>query len=273
MTISVSANMYESEQLRDITGTTIRPGGFALTEKAAELCRLEKGARVLDIGCGVGATVEYLKMVHEIDAFGIDISTSLLHQGRRRFPDLAVVCGNASALPLADSVFQAVFCECVLSLTPDPASVLEEISRVLLPGGFLIVTDIYQRVPIILPRNNSLSLNCCLRGAVGKDRIQSLINENGFTLMLWEDHTNLLKILTAKLVFAYGSVEKFRSSFCDCQQSSAMINRICDMKPGYYFLTAKKSQSADIMTPGNELMHRLYETFHDPAPTLPIADR
>ncbi len=66
-------NLHESREMRSVTGPTIRPGGLTLTERAFAFCSLPERARVLDVGCGVGATVEFLCREH-LGAFGVDTS-------------------------------------------------------------------------------------------------------------------------------------------------------------------------------------------------------
>jgi arsenite methyltransferase len=237
----MTANLYESEQLQRITGNTIRPGGLFLTEKAVLLCRLKKRSRVLDVGCGTGATVEYLKESHGLNALGLDLSSSLLNQGRKRNPGLPLIRGNASDLPARDSIFQAVFCECVLSLIAEPSAVLEEFYRALVPGGFLILTDIYRRAARVRKETSVGPVNCCLDGAMGKERIHFLTARKGFNIFLWEDHTPLLKELTAQLVFAYGSATLFRSLYSPNDESMSAPCHYRDKKPGYYLLAAKKA--------------------------------
>jgi arsenite methyltransferase len=61
---------YENPKIHEVTGETIRPGGFALTKRAIEYCGFGKGARLLDVGCGLGATVEYLVDQHDFDVNG-----------------------------------------------------------------------------------------------------------------------------------------------------------------------------------------------------------
>ena len=53
-------NVYESCCMQEATGETLRPGGFKLTEQAVDFCALNEQSRVLDLGCGMGATASYL---------------------------------------------------------------------------------------------------------------------------------------------------------------------------------------------------------------------
>ena len=73
---------FEQISNAPFTATGIRPGGLDLTRKVLERSKLSADSRVLDVGCGTGATVEYLRRFHAIRAVGIDSSVMLLGRGR-----------------------------------------------------------------------------------------------------------------------------------------------------------------------------------------------
>ena len=53
-------NAYESKHMRNITGVTLRPGKFILTDKAVEFCKFSSKDSIMDLGSGMGDTVNYL---------------------------------------------------------------------------------------------------------------------------------------------------------------------------------------------------------------------
>lgn len=115
-----------------------RPGGLTLTETLVTACGFPKGARILDTGCGSGATVAFLRAAG-YDAAGVDLS-----------PGDGCVTGDAGLLPFADGSFDGVLFECALSKMP--LSVLHESRRVLKNGGMLGISDLYARKkPCALP--------------------------------------------------------------------------------------------------------------------------
>jgi SAM-dependent methyltransferase len=136
-------SLYETDKLCAVTGSTIRPGGLSLTARAMEFCEFSPTARLADIGCGSCGILEYLLHKHNIDALGLDPSPDLLNAGVQRDSGLRLVRGIAEALPFREGWFDGLFCECVLSLLADSRPALREFSRVLKPGGFLIITDMY----------------------------------------------------------------------------------------------------------------------------------
>jgi len=207
-----TSSAYESPLLRKVAGATIRPGGLTLTERGIAFCRFPSGARLLDVGCGAGATVEYLRSRYGFAAAGVDISRLLIAEGLVRDPALPLVEAEAEALPVEDGVLDGVLCECVLSLVGEPLRALREFRRVLRPGGHLILSDMYDR------------------GTEEPEQMRARLRQSGFALILWEDHTMQLKELAARLVLAGGSPE---GPWCP--------NCAAGTRPGYYLMVAQKA--------------------------------
>lgn len=138
-----SQNLYEFPFLRRVTGDTLRPGGLKATAKALELCEFSQGAQLLDVGCGAGASLAFLAE-QGFKPVGMDTSSALLREAQARGP---VIKGDAQALPFADSSFQGVFCECVVSLLEKPQVFFQNSYRVLEDNGWLVVSDII-RMPM-----------------------------------------------------------------------------------------------------------------------------
>jgi SAM-dependent methyltransferase len=228
--------LYETEKLRAVTGSTIRPGGLSLTARAMEFCEFAPTARLADIGCGSCGTLEYLLHKHSIDALGLDPSSVLLNAGLHRDPELRLVRGIAESLPFRQGWFDGIFCECVLSLLADSHPALREFSRVLKPGGLLIITDMYLRFPASMTKFEPIPVRCCLWGARPKEEMFEILSRYGFSLHLWEDHTDALKELAARLILAHGSLEAFWKSVCPGEmRGTAIVSR-----PGYFLLIARR---------------------------------
>ena len=235
-----SLPLYESFELRRITGPTIRPGGFALTERAVDVCGIHADDRVLDVGCGLGATVRRLDVTYGFKAIGVDTSFDLLDEGRSMDSSVSLMAGHADRLPFGNNRFDAVFCECVLSLLDDPHRALIEMGRVLKPEGCLIMSDLYARRPQGHVPLKDLPLNSCLKGARPRSEISGLVQEAGFSPVLWEDHSHLLKHLAARLVFEYGSMREFWSLFAPQCERSSLEDAIRLARPGYYLFISRK---------------------------------
>ena len=238
-------NLYESSILRKVTGAAIRPGGVELTDRGISGCRLSRGDHVLDIGCGAGASVAYLRRRYGMATVGLDLSAALLAEGAQSPGGSALVQARAEQVPFADDCFAAVLCECMLSLCQDPGAVLQEIRRVLRPGGYLILADVYARLPESGAWTPRMPVRSCLQGAVDCPTVKGRIAAAGLELQLWEDHTPLLRQLAARLVWDYGSLDAFWSALGVSGAARAMHrgdNMACG-RPGYYLAAAQKPES------------------------------
>lgn len=95
--------------------------------------------RVLEIGCGTGASFPYYTAAAEV--FATEPDPHMLARARRRVADLGraidIRQAPAEALPFPDASFDAVVSTLVLCTVTDPARTLAEIRRVLRPGGEL----------------------------------------------------------------------------------------------------------------------------------------
>lgn len=93
------------------------------------------GERVLEIGCGTGCDLlQFAK--HGAKAVGIDITPEHLRLARERVGQLAEVReAEATSLPFPNESFDYVYSHGVLHHIENPRRVVEEVFRVLKPGG------------------------------------------------------------------------------------------------------------------------------------------
>lgn len=122
-----------------------------------EMLQSEKG-RVLDIGCAAGAEFEPL-IARGFQIFGLDYSPEMLRLAGQRFgasPGVHLCRGDAEALPFPDASFDHVVCLGVFEYLATYDCCLEEIRRVLRPGGLVILS---LPTSISLNRFSSILLN------------------------------------------------------------------------------------------------------------------
>ncbi len=119
--------------------------------RVAEAAQLAPGEKVLDVACGTGVLAcEAAKRVGPSGSVaGLDRNDRMLAVARRKAPDADWRCGQAEALPFADSSFDAVISQFGLMFFEDRAKALTEMWRVLRPGGRLAVAvwDALERTP------------------------------------------------------------------------------------------------------------------------------
>jgi SAM-dependent methyltransferase len=113
-----------------------------------------------------------------------------------------LIQGNAEDLPLRTNAFDALFCECVLSILDNKISALREFDRVLKLNSFLIISDVFRRDNSAQREHGSESNEVVSNGLPGKEEIIGLLSKFGFSLILWEEHEKVLKEFAARMILA-----------------------------------------------------------------------
>lgn len=98
------------------------------------------GLRILDLAAGTGASSVRLREAGA-DVVSCDFSVGMLRVGRRKFPELDLIAGDALRLPFADESFDCVTISWALRNVNDVTAALREMLRVTRPGGRLVVLE------------------------------------------------------------------------------------------------------------------------------------
>lgn len=221
-----------------------RPGGLTLTEEAVDLCQLPCGARIVDIACGTGTSVNYLQNLRNLNAIGVDLSQNMLRLGNLLYPNLRLVQADGGSVPLADQSCDAVMVECALSLAGNPDVFTNECRRLLKPQGNLIVSDVYLREANNNSDTSLLSNVQCLSGVMAEAKIGEIMRNHGFEIKHWQDRTHDLKKWLGQMIFKSGSLDSFFCRLFGCSEKaeSAIQHPGRDIKLGYYLLIAQKQE-------------------------------
>jgi SAM-dependent methyltransferase len=123
----------------ETTAEQLLPAARAVVEIAA----IQPGEHVLDIGCGTG-NAALLAAQHSDKVVGVDPAPRLLGVARDRAADAAkkvtFLPGEASSLPAGDASVDVILSVFAVIFAPDPAAAAAEMSRVLAPGGRIVLS-------------------------------------------------------------------------------------------------------------------------------------
>ncbi len=110
------------------------------------LSYVPEGKNVVEIGLGTGGLLPALA-ARSATVIGVDHSPAMLDEARRRLTKgkvsgVELRLGEMTHLPLPDNSADCALLAMVLHHAADPAAVLAEIRRILVPGGILLLADL-----------------------------------------------------------------------------------------------------------------------------------
>ena len=112
------------------------PGGVDARDVALDLIRARAPRRVLEVGCGWGELAERVETEASCEVVALDLSPRMVELARERGVDATV--GDVQDLPFENATFDVVVAAWMLYHVPDLDRGLDEIARVLRPGGALV---------------------------------------------------------------------------------------------------------------------------------------
>ncbi|MBN1812284.1 MAG: class I SAM-dependent methyltransferase [Anaerolineae bacterium] len=122
-------------------------GGQQSTDELVEMCQLDEGAYVLDVGCGVGVTPCHVARAYGCQVVGVDLRAAMVQRARERAQREGVGeqtefrVADARDLPFDDAAFDVVVCESVLAFLSGREKAMEEFARVAKPGGIIGINE------------------------------------------------------------------------------------------------------------------------------------
>jgi demethylmenaquinone methyltransferase/2-methoxy-6-polyprenyl-1,4-benzoquinol methylase len=139
------ADMFDGVARRYDVVNAILSGGNAPLWRIATVKAIDPkpGERILDIAAGTGTSSAAIAR-SGANVVGVDISEGMLEEAQRKHHDIEFVLGDAQNLPFHTDEFDAVTISFGLRNVADPKIALDEMYRVLRPGGRLVICEFSQ---------------------------------------------------------------------------------------------------------------------------------
>lgn len=153
-----------------------------------QFARIKKGDVVIDLGSGAGndCFVARAETGETGKVIGIDFTDAMITKARQNaeklgYHNVEFRFGDIENMPVTASIADVVVSNCVLNLVPNKNNVIQDIYRVLKPGGHFSISDIVLvgNLPDKLTHEAEMYAGC-VSGAIQKDVYLELIKANGF---------------------------------------------------------------------------------------------
>jgi ubiquinone/menaquinone biosynthesis C-methylase UbiE len=128
------------DDLYNNKSTFIRNFHNSRLDKIVDFLPKDKKFKILDAGCGEGHLLEKIKNKRYDELFGADIHIVALKKARLRCPSAKISKQDLTNLKYKDNFFDIIICSGVIEHIPKYKEAIEEMKRVLRPGGSLIIS-------------------------------------------------------------------------------------------------------------------------------------
>lgn len=188
---------------------------------------------VLEVGCGRGGGSSYISRYMKPNSYvGLDLNKKVIKVCNRTYkaPGLSFTQGKADNFPFEDNKFDAIVNVESSRCYPDMMRFLQEVLRVLKPGGYLLFSDMrYVEQHSILKQQ---FLDAGFKILVEKDILPNVIES------LEEDHERKSKWIRERVKGKYfiKTAEEFAGT-----KGSRRYQLFKDGKMGYYHFVLQKS--------------------------------
>ena len=153
-----------------------------------EFAKIKEGDVVVDLGSGAGndCFVARRSTGATGKVIGIDFTPAMIEKARANaekmgYHNVEFRQGDIENMPITSTIADVVVSNCVLNLVPNKHAVIQDIFRVLKPGGHFSISDVV--LVGALPeglRNAAEMYAGCVSGAIQKQVYMELIHANGF---------------------------------------------------------------------------------------------
>jgi len=153
-----------------------------------QFAQIKKGDTVIDLGSGAGndCFVARHETGTEGKVIGIDFTPIMIEKARVNaeklgYNNVEFREGDIDSMPASNDIADVIVSNCVLNLVPNKQKVVEEIYRVLKPGGHFSISDIVLigNLPDALKQDAEMYAGC-VAGAIQKSDYLQLIENKGF---------------------------------------------------------------------------------------------
>jgi ubiquinone/menaquinone biosynthesis C-methylase UbiE len=239
-----------------LIGESFHPGGLALTDELARLTELGPDKRLLDAGCGRGASTVHLAESTGCEAVGLTLESDGVERGRQLAESrgvgdrVNVVQDDILHLDTTIGVFDVVLMECVLSTLEQKPESLRHLYRITRPGGYIALTDVTVSGELPQQLKGSIGAALCMADARDLDEYMSMVEEAGFRVREYrsakEAVQQMIKKIGTRLMIAdaaigLGSLAVDRSLIVEARRALKTASKLVDEGTlGYGLIVAKR---------------------------------
>lgn len=157
----------------------ISTGGPDSTRTIFEENPLPKGAKVLDVGCGIGGPAKFLYDNFDAEVIGVDLASNCVNIANKRYeaiPKLQFLVADAVDHPFEENSFDLIYSRDVILHIGSKDKLFSHLLKATKPGGKLIMTDY-----------------CCGPQELWDDEFKAYVAQRGYSLITVDQYKKVLE--------------------------------------------------------------------------------
>ena len=156
---------------------------------------LRRGEVVLDIGTGVGVLIPLIRSFKPSGIVACDIAEKMLQRLQRKHPAVQTIHSDVADLPLEDASVDVAFLNAMFGNIADKPRACRNLSRILRPGGRMVVSHPEGRAFVEeLRRTSPLAIESLPQ----RTQFQSLLQPLGLEVIAYRDEPKLYLMVARK---------------------------------------------------------------------------
>src|SRR5258708_4309232 len=183
-----------------------------------QFAKIKKGDVVIDLGSGAGNDC-FIARAETGDTgkvIGIDFTPAMIDKARTNaeklgYHNVEFRQGDIEKMPVTTNIADVIVSNCVLNLVPNKYGVIQEMFRVLKPGGHFSISDIVLVGTLPQKIQEAAEMYAgCVSGAIRKETYLELIDVNGFKNITLQKEKPI--IIPDDILRQYLSAEEIQAS-------------------------------------------------------------
>ena len=187
------------------------------------LSKSKKNPKILDVGCGCGCSVNYLKE-KGMDARGVDYSEEIINLGKKTYTGIDLKVMDANNLEFPHNYFDLILFECSLSVMENTKKILSSSINILKEDGLLLISDFF------------LKESDLYEGVYTMDYWNKLFDDLNLEIAHFQDKSKEWRNYIGMILWEYGDL----SVLLRGNQNKCLNKNIFKKETGYFLAILKK---------------------------------
>lgn len=188
----------------------ISTGGIDSTKVIFKENPIPEGAKVLDVGCGIGGPAKFLFDEFNADVLGIDLASNCIRIANKRYesiPKLNFKVADALTYPFENESFDFIYSRDVILHIASKDKLFDRLFNATKPGGKLVMTDY-----------------CCGPQGLWDEEFKAYVTQRGYTLVTVDQYKSILENAGWVVERAEDKTEWFKE-ILETERSRAIKNK------------------------------------------------